>query len=927
MNPESFELASTLCTELREQVQQFLLLLLLVLSSASLNEAMKNHSEGNVPPLTPDLKDGFAVISNETIATAHRILPPAESRNKRHANVYRPALKWHKWNGHLPDGAVSIYNDYTKRIDYVCTYACQSGFYTSSKGPYCHYPFAGEERTASSFEILVNENGFEKLEWKEGSHGSVPAHSLYTCSSTESLFVGKNKYGLGKVHPSHDCFYLPWEGKEYWYMWTYEVLTINMDASDEVISDVKYNTIEARKFKNPPEVLKTSTTSNANCQSVSKTIVLSAKTSDTSMWDVNFDHLLNAKQLLLLLLVLSSASLHEAVKNHALKEKVPPLTPDLKDEFADTISNVTISTVHRILPSAESRNKRQVNPYASVFDPNSKLRWEEWNGRLPNGAVSIYNDYTERIDYVCKYDCHSGFYTSSKGPYCLYTDAGKERTASSFYILVNEDGFEKLEWKQGSYGSVPEHSVSSCSTNTMYVGKNKYGLGTVYPKDKSFYLPWEGLEYSYQKTYEALTTNMYVRHEFVTDVKYNIDQAEILKNPPKVLKKSTISNANCQPVTKTTSLTTKTSETIPPLTPDVKDGVADRISKVTISTVRLVLPHAESGHERQVSSYASVFDPNSKLTWKTWNNELPNGVVSIYNDYTKRTDYVCKYGCHSGFYSPEKGPNCHYSAADKELLASSFEILVNEDNFEMLEWKGGSYGSVPENAVSSCFDNSVYVGKNKYGLGKVSPQNKCFFLPYEGKEYWYKHYEVLTTSMDVISEDISDVEYNTDHIEKIKNPPNVMKTLTFKNADCQPGTQTTTFATKNGDTKTWNFNFSLMLGAKGTFKTGIPVFGEGTVEVSSSVTLQYSQSSSVTVEDTHTVSFTHVVPPKSTCIVKLVGLTYNAKVPFTARLTRTYRSKKTSWTTITGTFSGVQLGELVLEEEPCEPLPNTKPCA
>ncbi|CAB1321711.1 unnamed protein product, partial [Coregonus sp. 'balchen'] len=49
-----------------------------------------------------------------------------------------------------------------------------------------------------------------------------------------------------------------------------------------------------------------------------------------------------------------------------------------------------------------------------MYGENANLKWVKWEGSLPNGAVGIYNGYTERHDYICKVNCEAGFYTASK---------------------------------------------------------------------------------------------------------------------------------------------------------------------------------------------------------------------------------------------------------------------------------------------------------------------------------------------------------------------------------------------------------------------------------------------------------------------------------------------------------------------------------
>ncbi|XP_017283302.1 natterin-3 [Kryptolebias marmoratus] len=364
-----------------------------------------------------------------------------------------------------------------------------------------------------------------------------------------------------------------------------------------------------------------------------------------------------------------------------------------------------------------------------------------------------------------------------------------------------------------------------------------------------------------------------------------------------------------------------------PLTPDLKERVPEIIANVSVSTVRRILPPTKSRHKRQVNSYVDVFDKNSKLRWENWLGYLPNGSVSIYNNYDDRIDYVCKVGCHSGFYNPRKGPFCHYPYYSKVIKDRSFEVLVNEDDFEILEWKKGSSGSVPEYSVRSCSSDEIYVGKNKYGLGKVYPKDKCFYLPWEGDEYWYKvSYEVLTTNMGVSRELISDVKYNIEQAKILKKPPKVLKRSTINNANCDPVSKTTTLSKTTLETNSWGLSVSLMIGVRATFETGIPFLAEGKLDITLEIMFQYSKGKSVTEESTHSVSFTINVPPNHRCTVKMMSYSYDTKIPFTARLKRTYRNGKTKSTTISGTYHGVHTADVYVEVERCEPLPNAKPC-
>ncbi|TNM90072.1 hypothetical protein fugu_004306 [Takifugu bimaculatus] len=177
-----------------------------------------------------------------------------------------------------------------------------------------------------------------------------------------------------------------------------------------------------------------------------------------------------------------------------------------------------------------------------------------------------------------------------------------------------------------------------------------------------------------------------------------------------------------------------------------------------------------------------------------WNGSLPNGAVAIFNGYTERTDYVCKVNCEAGFYTPSKGNFCRYPYADKEYASSKFEMLVNVDHFEFLMWVEDSYGSVPSYAIKTCANVDIYVGKNKYGLGKVVTRHEAFFLPWEGDEYWYKKYQVLAINRDSYSQHISHVEYAIDQMKLFHHPPEGPETrqshqpgVQFCGEDCHAG--------------------------------------------------------------------------------------------------------------------------------------------
>uniref|UniRef100_A0A4W4H757 Natterin-3-like n=2 Tax=Electrophorus electricus TaxID=8005 RepID=A0A4W4H757_ELEEL len=322
----------------------------------------------------------------------------------------------------------------------------------------------------------------------------------------------------------------------------------------------------------------------------------------------------------------------------------------------------------------------------------------------------------------------------------------------------------------------------------------------------------------------------------------------------------------------------------------------------------------------------SMFEENISLKWVSWNDSLPNGALSIYNGYTGRTDYVCKVSCEAGFYTPSKGPYCYYPYANAEYSAPKFEVLVNEDHFEFLEWRSGSYGSVPMDSVKTCTKLDIYVGKNKYGLGKVVVQHEAFFLPWEGEEYWYKKYDVLTINRDKYSQHISHVEYAIDQIELFHHPPETIQTAKATNYECSSIEKTVLLEKSSTVENFWDIGRVTRNGSTSIMTGKIPIINPDNVDFTKELTVSFSEGTKMTETITHSMSVQVLVPPNHSCSVRMDAKRTTADIPFTARLSRTYSNGETHWTTITGTYDGVKIGEINAVVERCKPIPDAPPC-
>ncbi|XP_077377929.1 natterin-3-like [Festucalex cinctus] len=326
------------------------------------------------------------------------------------------------------------------------------------------------------------------------------------------------------------------------------------------------------------------------------------------------------------------------------------------------------------------------------------------------------------------------------------------------------------------------------------------------------------------------------------------------------------------------------------------------------------------------SGSTADFGEHANLRWVPWNGSLPDGAVAIFNGYAGRTDYVCKVKCEAGFFAGGDAAPCRYPYADKEYESAAFDVLVNVDHFEFLEWEEDSYGSVPSHAVRTCRGVDIFVGKNKYGLGKVVSQHEAFFLPWEGDEYWYKHYQVLRVSPDVYSQHISHVEYAVEQMELFHQPPETLKLAKVTNLECHAVRKTVTLDKTSASEKTWDTGRETRNGSVSTMTARVPILGPGNVDFTEERTVTFSEGTSLREAVSHSVSVELLVPPNFSCGVRMDGRKMRADIPFKARLSRTNHDGDTHWTSITGTYDGVSVGEINAVVERCQPVADAVPC-
>ncbi|KAH8018429.1 hypothetical protein HPB51_006051 [Rhipicephalus microplus] len=161
-------------------------------------------------------------------------LRPEHLQTQRHATYRRKSIcQWVMCHGsHIPDGAVPGGEDDGETI-YVGR-ALHDGDVLPGKvvpsHSCCYVSHARAEHSYSSYQVLISDD--PDMAWVPASEGSVPTGAIQggMTSSGEPLYIGRTFHEgtltIGKVHPSHNCLYIPYGGDEHHYT-DYEVLVCN----------------------------------------------------------------------------------------------------------------------------------------------------------------------------------------------------------------------------------------------------------------------------------------------------------------------------------------------------------------------------------------------------------------------------------------------------------------------------------------------------------------------------------------------------------------------------------------------------------------------------------------------------------------------------------------------------------------------------
>lgn len=106
----------------------------------------------------------------------------------------------------------------------------------------CYVSYNGVEIAVEDFEVVAAK--CDKFTWEPSCHGKIEANVVVTGrDGCDELFIGRAPFEgsltVGKVHPSHQCLYIPFNGTEQ-RLTHYEVLIYKPKKDKKDKKDKKY---------------------------------------------------------------------------------------------------------------------------------------------------------------------------------------------------------------------------------------------------------------------------------------------------------------------------------------------------------------------------------------------------------------------------------------------------------------------------------------------------------------------------------------------------------------------------------------------------------------------------------------------------------------------------------------------------------------
>ena len=201
------------------------------------------------------------------------------------------------------------------------------------------------------------------------------------------------------------------------------------------------------------------------------------------------------------------------------------------------------------------------------------------------------------------------------------------------------------------------------------------------------------------------------------------------------------------------------------------------------------------------------------------------------------------------------------------------------------------------------------------------------YLPLNGREQVYSKvgFDILSLETGQSKQRIYDIKYNVNDLVMLSQQPTVFNQMRVENHNCRDVDQEVNLMGSTERQSTWETSVSDSLTLSASMQVEVPFFSfTAGVEYSNAQTLTNGNSLSETVSYSLTVKVT--VPPNHSCVVKIAGKKHKFNIPYKAQLSREFTNGRVRTATVSGTYKGVQVGEMHAVAERCVPLPNAKPC-
>lgn len=323
------------------------------------------------------------------------------------------------------------------------------------------------------------------------------------------------------------------------------------------------------------------------------------------------------------------------------------------------------------------------------------------------------------------------------------------------------------------------------------------------------------------------------------------------------------------------------------------------------------------------------------MNWEKFNDRVPKDAVRIRDEDEM---YVCRNTEKKCVVGILKESKCEYEKGEEGKLdhPDSFEVLVNKDDFESLEWKRVTctqeVEEVRENAVKICDDQNLFVGR-KSEEAKSLPAEKSAKRKQLEKIFSIKKTKdmkklesktglckVLTVSYENVKEQkISDFQYEEEKKKETNMGIQIQETIVVTNKNSVEATQTVQPTKSTSKEERWDLTYSITKGVKLTIGGDYKGF-KAAFELSyQSTTTEHT--GNAFKKDRGFISSSQVkVPPKSKCTVHVKSSQLMAEIPFKTKLTRYYKRGEPKIKEVSGTFVSSNFGHTEFVIEKCEPL-------